>query len=238
MKERIEINVESRTIGKHFSRALRVKSKIPAVIYGSGKSANICLDEKVIKKYNTRAYENALYTLKSTESSLNNTVVLMKEVSVHPVSQKPVHVDFYAIDINKKIRVFVEIRLDGKPIGIADGGLLNIVTREVEIECLPTEIPEFISADVSNLGVGMALHLSDLTLPAGIELLSSGELTIAVVNKEDEKAAAADAAADAATAATAAAASAPAGKAAPAAAAGKAPAGKAAPAAAKPAAKK
>lgn len=201
MKEKIEINVEPRTTGKHFSRGLRVKSKIPAVVYGTGKSANICLEEKVIVKYNARAYENALYTLKSADSAVNNTVVLMKEVSVHPVSQKPLHVDFLAIDVTKKIKVFVEVRLEGKPIGIADGGLLNAVMREVEIECLPTEIPEFISMDVSNLGVGMALHVSDITLPKGVEMVSLGDLTVAVVNKEEEKVVAAPEAAAAATAA-------------------------------------
>jgi large subunit ribosomal protein L25 len=190
MKERIELTVEPRNTGKHFSRGLRKESKIPAVVYGAAKNTSICLHEKLIKKYNTRAYENALFSLKSDDAALNNKVVLMKDVTVHPVSQKPLHVDFYAIDVNKTIRVFIEIKLEGKPIGLAEGGLLNVVTREVEIECLPTSIPESFVVDISGLGVGQAVHVSDLKLPAGVKMIALGELTVAVVNKEVEKAAA------------------------------------------------
>jgi len=231
MKERIELTADARTTGKANSRALRRDGKVPAIVYGSNKKANFYVQEKAIKKYNTRAYENALYTLKSDLKDLNSLVVLMKDVTVHPVSQKPVHVDFYAIDIKKNIRVFVEVRLEGKPIGISEGGLLNIVTREVEIECLPTEIPDAIAVDVTNLGVGQAIHVSDLNLPSGSKMISLGHLTVAVVNKEDEKAAAAEAAPAAAAAAAT-----PAAAAAAPAAGGKAPA--AAPAAAKAPAKK
>ncbi len=203
MKERIELSADTRTTGKANSRALRRDGRVPAVVYGASKNVIFHVEEKAIKKYNTRAFENALYTLKSTESDLNNTVVLMKDVTVHPVSQRPVHVDFYAIDVKKPIRVFVEVRLDGKPIGISEGGLLNVVTREVEVECLPTEIPEAITVDVSGLGVGQAIHVTDLKLPAGAKMISLGHLTVAVVNKEEEKAVAAPEAAAAAPAAAA-----------------------------------
>ncbi len=217
MKERIELTADLRSTGKANSRALRRSGKVPAVIYGSSQNENFYVEEKAIKKYNTRAYENALYTLKSDSKNLNSLVVLMKDVTVHPVSQKPLHVDFFAIDLKKPIRVFVEVRLEGKPIGISEGGLLNVVTREVEIECLPTEIPEAVTADISELGVGQAVHVSNLNLPSGSKMISLGHLTVAVVNKEEEKATAITEAAPAA-----------AGKAAPAAspAAAKAPAKK------------
>lgn len=226
MKERIELSADTRSTGKSNSRALRRDGKVPAVIYGSSKNANFYVEEKAIKKYNTRAFENALYTLKSTSKELNSIVVLMKDVTVHPVSQRPVHVDFFAIDLKKSIRLFVEVRLEGKPIGISEGGLLNIVTREVEIECLPTDIPEAITVDVTNLGVGQAIHVSDLNLPTGSKMISLGHLTVAVVNKEDEKAAAAP---EAAATATPAAAAAPAAGKAAAAPAAKAPAAAKAP---------
>lgn len=219
MKERIELSADARTTGKANSRALRRDGRVPAIVYGAGKNIIVHVEEKAIKKYNTRAFENALYTLTSPSSELNNTVVLMKDVTVHPVSQRPTHVDFYAIDLKKPIRVFVEVRLEGKPIGLSEGGLLNVVTREVEVECLPTAIPDAIVVDVSALGVGQAVHVSDLVLSAGAKILSLGHLTVAVVNKEDEKAAAPEAAAAAPAAA-------PAAKA-PAAAAAKAPAAKA-----------
>lgn len=205
MKEQIELSADVRTIGKRSSRALRRDGKVPAIVYGAHKNANLFVEEKAIKKYNTRAFENALYTFKSGAKELNGIVALMKEVTVHAVTQKPTHVDFYAIDLNKPIRVFVEVRLEGKAIGLSEGGLMNIVTREVEIECLPTAIPDAITVDVTNLGVGQAIHVSDLTLPANTKMISLGHLTVVVLNKEDEKATA-PAAAAAATAAPAAAA--------------------------------
>lgn len=216
MKQRIELTVEPRQIGKHFSRALRRDRKVPAVIYGATENSNIFVSEGDIVRYNTRAYENALFNLKSSDKLANGKVVLMKDISVHPLSRRPQHVDFFALDLSKPVRVSVEIKLEGKPIGIADGGLLNLVNRQIEIECLPTEIPESIPADVSNLGVGDALHVSDLKVPSSVKVISSAELTIAVVNILEEEAATPTAAATDAAA--------PAGAAAPAAGAAAAPA--------------
>lgn len=185
MKERIELTVASRETGKRASRALRMQSSVPAVVYGAKtENKNIYVQEKDIKKYNTRAFENALFNLKGGDKEM---VVLMKDVVVHPVSQRPTHVDFYAIDITKTIRVWVEILLEGKAIGISEGGLLNAVTRQVEVECLPTAIPESFKLDVNNLGVGQALHASDLELGTGVKLISSPDLTLVVCNKEEEK---------------------------------------------------
>jgi large subunit ribosomal protein L25 len=221
--QRYDLNVEPRQSGKHYSRGLRVQKKIPAVVYGAIDNQNISLEENVVLKYNTRAFENSLFNLKSQDSKLNNIVVMMKDVVVHPVTRRPQHVDLYALDLKKSVRVWVEIRLEGKPIGLAEGGLLNVVNRQVEIECLPTEIPDAFTADISHLGVGDALHVSDLQIPATVRLMSPAEMTIAVVNMfvEEEIAAptpeAAAAAPAAGAAAPAAGAAAPAAGAAPAA---------------------
>jgi large subunit ribosomal protein L25 len=239
-KQRIEMNVEAREIGKSTSRALRNDRKVPAVVYGSVENKNVYIEENAVKKYNVRAYENALLNLKSSDSKLNGIVVLLKEVIVHPVTRRPQHVDLFALDLKKMVRVSIEVRLEGKPIGIADGGLLNVVNRQIEIECLPTAIPEGITADISGLGVGDALHVSDLKIPSDLKVLSPLDMTIAVLNLQEEEVIAAPVAA-AATDAAAPAAGAAAAPAAGAAAAGaKAPAaaGAKAPAAAKPAAKK
>lgn len=225
--QRIDLNVEARTVGKHFSRSLRNESKIPAIVYGAiDKNINISIAENAVIKYNSRNYENALFNLKSTDKALNDKVVLIKAVSVHPLSRKPVHVDLFAIDLKKAVRINVEIRLEGKPVGLAEGGLLNLVNRQIEVECLPTAIPEFFTIEVSHLGVGDAVHVSDIKFPEGVKPLSASDLTIAVVNQEDDAPAATPVAA---AAAPAAAAKAPAGK---------APAGKAPAAPAKAPAKK
>lgn len=223
--KKVDIAAEPREIGKHFSRSLRGQKKIPAIIYGAlDKNANLYLNENDVLRFNTRAYENTLYNIKSSDKSVNGKVALMKAVDVHPLTRKPVHVDLLAIDLNKPVRIFVEIAFDGKPVGLAEGGMLNIVNRQIEIECKPTDIPESIKVDVSNLGVGDALHASEIQMPANIRLITLAETTLAVVNVIEEEATAAPAAAG--TAATTAAPAAAAGKdakapATPAAAAGK-----------------
>lgn len=215
MKNRIELDVQARETGKHNSRSLRTSRNVPAVIYGAVEPINVSVGEKEIVKFNTRAYENALFTLKSPVKNANGIVVLIKSVDVHPLSRRPQHVDFFALDLKKSVRVNVEVRLEGKPIGLSEGGLLNVVLRSVEVEVLPTDIPEFISADVSNLGVGDALHVSDLKVTGSTKIITGAEQTIAVVNTQEEEVVAAPVAAAPAAAAAA-----------PAAAAAKAPAKK------------
>ena len=239
MKQRIELTVEKREAGRANARSLRVNKMVPGVIYGATENVTVQLHVNDVLKYNSRAYENALLNIKSPDAKLNGKVALFKEVVVHPLSRRPEHVDLFALDLTKMVRVSIEVRVEGKAIGIAEGGLLNIVSRQVEVECLPTEIPDFIVVDVTNLGVGDSLHVSDMTIPAGVKMISRPETTIAaVVIQEDEVVAAPVVDAAAAAPAAAGAKAAP-GAAAPAAAgkaAAPAAAGKAAPA--KPAAKK
>ncbi|WP_409477783.1 50S ribosomal protein L25 [Pseudobdellovibrio sp. HCB154] len=194
-KQRIELNVEVRETGRANSRGLRVNKMVPGIIYGAIENQNVSVHVNDILKYNTRAYENALLNLKSSDSKLNGKVALIKSVQVNPLSRKPEHVDFFALDLNKAVRVSVEIKIEGKAIGLSEGGLLNIVMRSVEVECLPTAIPEFLTLDVTNLGVGESLHASELTMPAGVKLISRPEVTIAAVVEQEEEAAATPAAA-------------------------------------------
>ena len=188
MKQRIELAVEARTPGRGGARGLRVNKMVPGVVYGAAiENVNISLHVNDVLKYNTRAFENALLNLKSADSKLNGKVALIKEVSVNPLTRRPEHIDLFALDLNKTVRVSVEIRIEGKAVGIAEGGFLNIVTRQVEIECLPTAIPDSISVDVTDLAVGDSIHVSELTVPAGVKMISRPELTIAAVVEQEEE---------------------------------------------------
>lgn len=204
MKQKFDLSVEARETGKSSCRALRGERKIPAVIYGAIKNQNLFLNESDVLKYNTRKYDNTLFTLKSSLAETNGKIALFKSVDVNPLTRKPVHVDLYALDLTKPVRISVEVKVEGKPVGLADGGLLNIVNRELEIEVLPNDIPENITVDVSSLGVGDAIHVNDLKLAKGIKVISAPELTIAVVNMAEEETAAPAAAAAAPAAAAAA----------------------------------
>lgn len=215
MKQRHELLVEPRLDGKHHCRALRKAKKIPGVLYGSMANVNVSMAENDVIKFNSRKFDNALFTIKSSIKEANGKVVLIKKVDINPLSRRPVHADLYALDLTKMVRVSVEIKTEGKPVGIADGGLLSIVNREVEIEVLPTEIPDAFTLDVSHLGVGESVHVSDIKLPAGVKMISAQELTLAVVSlmaAEEAAPAAAAAAVPAAGAAAPAAAGAAPGK--------------------------
>lgn len=225
--EKISLKVTTRETGKHHSRQNRIKQLIPAVLYGpKTKPVNLMIDELTVTRYAGRKFEATIFGLQSDNAELAKMNVLIKDVQVHPVNRRPQHVDLYAVDMTKTIRVSIGLRFEGKPIGLADGGLLQALLREIEVECLPTDIPEEFVADVSNLGVGDALHVSDLTAPAGVKIISAQTLTIATVNILAEEAAPVVAAVADPAAAAAPAAGAPAAPgAAPAAAAAKAPAG-------------
>jgi large subunit ribosomal protein L25 len=209
MKQRIELEVKNREAGRAGARGLRVNKMVPGVIYGAIENQNVSLHVNDILKYNSRAFENALLNLKSENPKLNGKVALLKSVTVHPLTRRPEHVDLFALDLNKPVRVSVEVRVEGKAIGISEGGFLNIVARQVEVECLPTAIPESLVVDVTNLGVGDSIHASELTIPAGVKLISRPELTIAAIVEQEEEIVATPAAAATAAATPAAGAAAP-----------------------------
>jgi large subunit ribosomal protein L25 len=189
--DKIEIPVSTRHAGKHESRQSRMKGQIPAVIYGpKTEPVNVLTEEVLLRKYTGSRFESTIFVLKSEDSQLNKMSVILRNVQVDAVTRRPLHVDFYAPDMTKPVRVSVELRVEGKPAGLAEGGLLEHMLRSIEVEVLPNDIPEFMTADVSHLGLGDALHVSDLQVPAGVKILSLPTLTIATVAIPREEAAA------------------------------------------------
>lgn len=210
----IVIPVKARDTGKHASRSSRTSGQVPGVVYGpKTKPLNVLAEEKLIAKYTGRKFEATIFNLTSDDSGLNNISVLLRDVQVHPVTRRPVHLDFYALDMSQNITVSIGLRFEGKPVGLSEGGVFEVIVRQIEIECKPNEIPEEIVVDVSAMNVGEALHVSDVKVAAGMKVKSQSTLTLATVSVPKEEAAATPAA-DAAAAAPAAG-----GKAAPAAAA-------------------
>lgn len=200
---KIDLTVKNRETGKHASRSSRVAGMIPGVVYGpKAKPLNVLTDEKTLTKYIGRKYEATIFNLKSDESGLNGISVLLRDVQVHPLTRRPVHIDFYALDMSANIQVSIGLRFEGKPVGLSEGGVLELIVREIEIECKPNEIPDEIVVDVSAMGVGEALHVSDVKVPAGMKVMSMPTLTLATVSVPKEEAAAEAAPAAAAAAAT------------------------------------
>ena len=171
--------------GKGAARTLRRQALIPAVFYGPEVDpVNLSLKyrdlEKLIK---TGAGENVIIDLaiETGESTLSHRAML-KEIQLDPVKQTILHVDLYEISMDKKIEVEVPITLTGTAKGVSDeGGILQQVSRTLEISCLPDNIPDSFELDVTDLNIGDSLHVSDLKIPQDIEILVEGELTIATV---------------------------------------------------------
>lgn len=225
--QELKIGADTREPGKSGCRDLRSRRYVPAVVYGpKTKPLTLFIHENDAVKYSRTGFENSIFTIESSNKDLNGLKVLRKSMDIHPVSRRPVHMDFFAPDMTKAVRVNVEVRLVGKARGIADGGLVSLVHREVEIECLPLEIPSHFELDVSDLGLNDSMHVSDIKFPENIKVITGMDETVATCAEVKEEVIAAPVAADAAAAAGAA------GTAGAPAAAGAAPGGAGAPGAA------
>ena len=230
VNQNLSLKADARAPGKSGARELRRGWYVPAVVYGpKTKTLSLSIHVNDAIKYSRRGFENSIFTIESTDSALNGMKVLRKSLDVHPITRRPTHMDFFAPDMTKSVRVDVEVRITGKAKGIADGGLVSMVRRNVEIECLPLEIPDFFELDISELGLNESMHVSDIKFPENIKVISSTDETIVSCAEVKEEVAApvvADAAAAGATPAAGAAGAAAPAAGAPAAAAGaKAPAG-------------
>ncbi len=182
----VALAAQSRTeTGKGVARSLRRQALTPAVFYGPEVDPiPLILQAKDLEKLiTTGAGENILIDLniedgKSTQSHR----AMIKEIQVDPLKQNILHVDLYAISMDKKISVEVPITLIGTAVGVSDeGGILQQVSRTLEVSCLPDRIPEAFELEVTDLTIGDSLHVSDLEIPEGIEVLAEDELTIASV---------------------------------------------------------
>ena len=176
------LSAETRSAtGKGPNRRLRVSGKIPAVIYGKGRDAqSVTLDPTALETLLHKSGAG-LNTLIDLSVSGRTDTVLVKELQRHPVHGSYVHVDFFKVDLTQKITVSVPIHFIGKARGVEFGGILDHPLRELEVECLPRAIPEFVEVDVSALEVGQAIHVSEVRLPEGVEVKTDPTLPVASV---------------------------------------------------------
>jgi large subunit ribosomal protein L25 len=196
----LKLNADTRNPGKSESRELRRGWYVPAIVYGPKiKPMNLSIHVNDAIKYGRVAFENSIFTLESKDASLNGVKVLRKSLVVHPVTRRPIHMDFFAPDMTKTVRVDVEVRITGKAAGTAEGGLVSFVRRNVEVECLPLEIPEFFELDVTPMGLNESMHVSDIKFPESLKIITSMDETIVTCAEvKEEVAAPVVAAADAA----------------------------------------
>lgn len=190
--------VETReTTGKGAARRLRQQGLVPGVVYGGGRVATPIVFE--VAKFerllaSSHGGVNTLIDLTGGSGASGRTVIA-KELQREAVRGRITHVDFYEVDLKTKIEVEVPIHLTGTPVGVVNGGVLDQQLREIELMCLPNAIPDSIEVDVSGMDLGSTLHVADLKIPAGVDIISESDLTVATVliprGLRDEAAAAA-----------------------------------------------
>ena len=171
--ELLELKTNLRSsVGSSPARELRRKGKIPAVLYGPETepillSVNISDFEQAMEKGTS---SQVLFSLVIQNGKKNKKTVMIKELQIHPVSRNFLHVDFYEIDMNRKINVKVPVTIKGKSKGIELGGTLQIVRRELEVLCLPLKVPESIEVDITDLDIGESVHVDEIPIEGDIEI--------------------------------------------------------------------
>jgi large subunit ribosomal protein L25 len=186
MKQVILNAIKREKTGKDVSKKLRKQELIPAIIYGprfqplpiAVKSSE--LESALIKHKG----ETILFNLQLDDIAPSKIQAILKDYQTHPVTDKIIHIDFLAIHEKETITIDVPLEFIGKPVGISKGGILEILLHELTIECLPSEIPDKITVNISNLDMGDVLHVKDIKVPKGIKVVDNPEETVATILTE------------------------------------------------------
>ncbi len=181
--EKATLNVQTReNTGKGAARSLRREGSLPAVIYKAGETTSLTINEKELMQLFKKA--DGRLTLLNLQFQDNSTkLVLYKESQVHPVYGNILHVDFQEVALDKETTLFVGVNLVGECIGVKrDGGILDHRMRQIEISCLPENVPAHIDIDITELEAGHSLHVSDIIAPEGVSILADPkEVVVAVI---------------------------------------------------------
>jgi large subunit ribosomal protein L25 len=181
VRKDITVAAEVRTSrGKNEARRTRMAGRIPAVVYGAFQDpVSIAVNPReILKIVRSNTGYNTIFTL--AVQGGENTPVMVVDHQVDPVKNTLLHADFKRIDLTKRIRVSIPVSTEGEPAGVkVQGGLLEIITRAIEIECLPDDIPEHFIVDVRELMIGQSKRASDVQLSGSMKLTSAPETVIA-----------------------------------------------------------
>lgn len=179
----IELKAQARTTkGNGPARALRRDGRIPAVLYGPKTEPNMI-------SIGVRDLDNILKQGSIGRSIINLEIAgvkgtkatMVKEMQTHPVSQNVMHVDFYEVDMTRKIKANVPVATTGKSAGVELGGMLQIIRRELEVYCLPNKIPQVITIDITDLEIGDSVHVNDIETEADVEMPHEVNFTVLTI---------------------------------------------------------
>jgi large subunit ribosomal protein L25 len=179
----IELTAETRTTtGNSPARALRRAGRVPAILYGRGT-------ESVMLSIGTDDMETIIKEGSVGQSIINLAIdggkktraAMIKELQTDPVSQNLLHIDFYEVSMDRKLKVNVPVITTGKSVGVELGGMLQIIRRELEVVCLPNAIPQEITIDITDLDIGNSVHVEEITLEGDVEIPHDVNFTVLTV---------------------------------------------------------
>lgn len=187
--EQININAIVRnTAGKGFNRRLRVSGKVPAILYGHRRAAvSLEVDPKeIFRILHSQSGENTIFGLNVPGQDKVNC--LIKEIQLEPISHRMLHADFYEVKMDETLEVDVPLEVIGEAYGVkVEAGLLDIVHREIRVECLPADIPESFEIDVTNMKIGDLFRIKDLKVSDKVKILEDPETVIVAVEHPREE---------------------------------------------------
>ncbi len=177
--------LKRRRMGKGGAREIRREGNVPAILYGKDTDPiSLVINPSELKQaLSTEAGENTLLEMNVEGDGENiKKLSLLREIQYDFLTSKPIHFDFLALDVNKKITVSVPVDIKGRAKGVREGGILEEIHREIAVQCLPADIPNSFAIDITNLDVGQSIHVGTLEVPEGVSVLSNEQDTIVVIH--------------------------------------------------------
>ncbi len=184
MHTEVDFAVEAKAAaGKGAARKLRAAGKVPGVVYGPTLEPVMITfrEQDLAKALSTPAQRNVFLRLRSSDARIDGIRTLVKDLQVHPLKRVFVHADLYKLDPDRPLYATVPIRIVGTAAGVKLGGILQVARREVRVLCLPDRLPEALEVDVTNLMPGHSIHVSDLPVPEGVQVLTGLKLAVCAV---------------------------------------------------------
>jgi len=163
---------------------LRRSGRIPGVVYGHTDPQPISVDEKDFEHTFKTISESTIISLKLDKKGYD---VLVKDYQEDILTGRILHIDFYEVEAGKLLRTHVSVHVHGTPVGAREGGILEVPLHELEIECLPKDIPAEISIEIGDLNIGDSIHVADVTAPEGVKILNNPDQVIALVAAQREE---------------------------------------------------
>lgn len=178
-------------VGKEVVKKMRKVGFIPGIIYG--KDINVLIkipipELKVLKEHHFSEGNLVEITLKDSEDKNDIIPTIIKDVQIHALTEKVLHIDFLKVSMEERIKVSIAVVLKGEARGLKEGGVLGQILWELEIEALPLDIPERIEIDISSLDVGHSIHVGDVNLGDKIKIIENPEETIVILTAKKEEA--------------------------------------------------